>query len=258
MKNMILNALSVIFAAVILINYSIYIVSSIIGGVKTWNLAVAVFIFLLTLLPLLALFIFGDTVRKNHRCLVDILQTVYACGMGIYVITFVVFSVWVTSGVQYEAEKQYDTVIVFGGGISNGKINHDAQTRLECAGEYISAHPDCICIVSGGIPTGMDVSEAEVMKNALSAYGIDPARVFLENKAKNTWENLKYSLEMASGSILCISSDYHVKRIEMMASDHGYIVDTLASRPQYSVKKHSSLVREYMAYAKYFLGLNDT
>ena len=258
MKNKILNVLSILFAVFIMINYGIYITISLCGGAKTWNVAVAFAIFFTALTPLLALIFFAPTVRKKHKKAVDVLQTVYICGMGVYVLSFTVFSIWLTAGIPYSVDEHYDNVIVFGGGIYNGNINHDARSRLDTAGQYLKNNPDSICIVSGGVPSGMTVSEAVVMKNALVSSGADPSNIIIEGKAKNTWENLENSLSLTdSDSILCISSDYHVKRIRLMAKDQGYDVDVLASRPEYSFKKHSSYVREYMAYIKYFLGMND-
>ncbi len=258
MKNKILNILSIFFAVFIMINYGIYITVSLCIGAKMWNVAVALAIFFTALIPLLALIFFASKVRKKHKRTVDVLQTVYVCGMGVYVLSFTVFSIWLTAGIPYRVDEHYDNVIVFGGGIYNGNINHDARSRLDTAGEYLKNHPDCVCIVSGGIPSGMTVSEGEVMKNALVSSGADPSNIIIEDKAKNTWENLKNSLLLTdSDSILCISSDYHVKRIRLMAKDQGYDVDILASTPEYSFKKHSSYVREYMAYIKYFLGMND-
>ena len=63
------------------------------------------------------------------------------------------------------------------------------RDRINAAYDYLSAHPDVTCIVSGYQAAGAEISEAECMRRELVALGIDPARIWMEPKATSTVEN---------------------------------------------------------------------
>lgn len=243
----------------IVINYSVYLLSLIINGGKTWNALVAVGILLVTVVPLLLLFSFEEKAKKKFPHLIPFLKYLYVCGMGVYVISFGIFCVFLTHGVEYSTENSYDYTIVFGGGIKEGFLSSHAQSRLDAAVSYYNDNKDTVFILSGGVPENERYSEAELMSVYLIKKGVPENNILLESKAKNTWENLVYSFEMIEDgkTVHGISSNYHVKRIELMAKDQGVELDMTASRSGLRFSTVSSYVREYMAYFKYFLGLNN-
>lgn len=260
MKLKVLNALTWIFGAFAFFNYFIYFCFAVISKAKAWNIAVAVAVLCAIAIPIVLLLLLGKKVRQNHKRLVDVLQTVFVCGLGFYAISFSVFTIWLTGGVEYTASTDHDVVIVFGGGIQVDRISEQALSRLDAAAEYLKQDTDAICIVSGGKAEGNPYSEAFLMKLYLSKLkDIEEHRIIMEDKSKNTWDNIKYSYsKIESGKkVLCVSSDYHVKRIDMMLKAQGYEADILGCDVTFSLKEYSSLVREYMAYIKYFIGLND-
>jgi uncharacterized SAM-binding protein YcdF (DUF218 family) len=87
--------------------------------------------------------------------------------------------------------------------------------------DYLQAHPDTVCIVSGGQGSGEDITEAECMYRYLSKKGIQPERIIQEDKATSTQENLIYSLELIgpekARSVGILSSEYHLCRARQMA-----------------------------------------
>ena len=214
-KERIINIITVIFAVFILLNYSVYLFCTVSNGGKTWNALVAVGIIMITLIPLVLLLLFEKEIPRKYKKLIKVLKTVYIIGMGVYVVSYSVFAVWVTSGVNYTTEKDYGCVIVFGGGVKDGKLSRYGENRLNAIIPYLEEHESTAVIVSGG------VGEHE----------------------KNT--------------ALGISSDYHVKRIELMAKEQNVDLYMIASKSEFELNTISSYVREYMAYFKYFLGLND-
>lgn len=125
-------------------------------------------------------------------------------------------------------ETPCDYVVVLG-----AKVRHDGpsvslQNRIDGAYEYLTAHPGAVAIVSGGRGGDEPMTEAECMYNELTAMGIDPSRVWMEDKATSTWENLKFSLDLIesrTGSrptqIGLLSSEYHLFRAGLFARDQG-------------------------------------
>ena len=258
-KERILNIIMIFFAVFTLVNYSVYLFCTIANGGKTWNALVAVGIILITAIPLILLFLFEKRLPERYKKLVKVLKAVYICGMGVYVVTYSTFAVWVSSGAEYQTDKDYDYMIVFGGGVKDSRLSRYGQNRLNTAVTYLEEHKNTLVIVSGGIGEGETLSEADIMAEYLMQNGISGERIILEDMAKNTWENIEFSFDMIEEgkSVLGVSSDYHVKRIELMAKDQNVNLDMIASKSEFELNTISSFVREYMAYFKYFLGLNS-
>ena len=113
--------------------------------------------------------------------------------------------------------------------VLGAKVRHDGpsvslQNRIDAAYDYLTAHPDSIAIVSGGKGQDEPMTEAECMYRSLIGRGIDPERVWMEDKATSTWENLQFSLDLIENktgtrpeSIGIISSEYHLFRAGLFA-----------------------------------------
>ena len=99
-------------------------------------------------------------------------------------------------------------------------------------------NPDCIAIVSGGQGDGEDVTEAQCMHDWLVEAGIDPARIYMEDKAESTMENLEYSFGIIrslggepDGNVTILSSSYHLFRAKSMAKRLGVDAAGILLRP---------------------------
>jgi uncharacterized SAM-binding protein YcdF (DUF218 family) len=113
--------------------------------------------------------------------------------------------------------------------VLGAKVRHDGpsvslQNRIDAAYDYLTAHPDAIAIVSGGKGEDEPMTEAECMYDGLIARGINPERIWLEDKATSTWENLQFALDLIEEktgirpeSIGIISSEYHLFRAGLFA-----------------------------------------
>ena len=82
-----------------------------------------------------------------------------------------------------------DTLILLGCKIRTRSI----ESRIRTAADWMKDHPDTICICSGGQGKDEDISEAEYMKEGLTAQGIDWKRLPMERNSTNTRENLALS-----------------------------------------------------------------
>ena len=75
------------------------------------------------------------------------------------------------------------TVIVLGCLVSpNGEPSLSLENRIQKAAEYLQAHPEAVCIVSGGQGSLEPVSEASVMARELEELGIDSGRILQEDR----------------------------------------------------------------------------
>ena len=121
-----------------------------------------------------------------------------------------------------------DYLLVLGAKVRVTGPSASLWDRIYAAEEYLKAHPDTIAIVSGGMGEDEPWSEASVMYTELVHMGIEPERVWMEDKATSTWENINFALELIeenTGSrpetLGILSSEYHLFRASLLAKECG-------------------------------------
>ena len=125
-------------------------------------------------------------------------------------------------------KEQVQYMVVLG-----AKVNADGPSvslwdRICGAYEYMEEHPEVIAIVSGGQGTDEPITEAECMYRELVGLGIDPKRIWVEDEATSTWENLHFSLDLIEEKtgvrptkLGVLSSEYHLFRASLFAKACG-------------------------------------
>lgn len=115
-------------------------------------------------------------------------------------------------------------MILLGAKVEGSEPSPILQDRIDAAYTYLSQHEDVICIVSGGKGNVERTSEAQCMYDRLVAKGIDPDRLWMEDQAINTKQNIRYSMaliEEKAGSrpdtVGILSSDTHLLRARLLA-----------------------------------------
>ena len=127
-----------------------------------------------------------------------------------------------------QADLHSDYIIVLGAGVNGTVPSLSLQQRLDAAFDYLTENPDTVCVVSGCQGSGEDISEARCMYDTLTAMGIDGSRIWMEDKAENTRQNIRYSLDVIEARTGLrpnragiVSSEYHLYRAHMFAEDQG-------------------------------------
>lgn len=133
---------------------------------------------------------------------------------------FAVLECRVLSWARTDNETPVSAVIVLGAGVNGRTPSLSLLTRLDAALAYIQDKPDIPVVVSGSQGRGEEISEARCMYDWLAARGVPAERIILEERAANTEENIRYSLELLekldiAGNIAVVSSDYHLCRAAM-------------------------------------------
>ena len=123
-----------------------------------------------------------------------------------------------------DPKEQVEYMVVLG-----AKVNADGPSvslwdRICGAYEYMEEHPDVIAVLSGGQGTDEPITEAECMYRELVSLGIDPRRLWLEEEATSTWENLHFTLDLIEektgvrpAKLGVLSSEYHLFRASLFA-----------------------------------------
>lgn len=118
-----------------------------------------------------------------------------------------------------------DVVIVLGCSCKSS-ICEALNQRIKAVARYLDKHPDSVCIASGGNTTEFYDSEAEYIAIELAKYGVPKSKIIVENKSKNTSENIQNSKRIIdekglSKSVAIATSEYHQYRASLYASRCG-------------------------------------
>lgn len=145
------------------------------------------------------------------------------------------------------------------------------RDRLDTALAYWEEHPDMKIIVTGGKGDDEHISEAQGMYDYLTAHGVDGAQIFMEDKSRNTWQNINNTFALMeregwslTGDVLLVSSGFHLARIEMLwdrvragvlrgEEYNDQYISTLAAPVSHAPSRVQMFFREPLALVKSFL-----
>lgn len=174
-------------------------------------------------------------------------------------ISFIVVECLVISHERIDAEAQSaDYLIVLGCGVDGERPSLMLQSRIDTAENFLKAHPNVVAVLSGGQGPGEDITEAEAMRRALVAAGIDESRLLLEETSTDTIRNISNSLDIIgrdSGKVAILSNDFHLYRARVIARHEGVDAATVcAATPRvdlslvYHIREYFSLVKVFFTY----------
>lgn len=151
-----------------------------------------------------------------------------------------------------------DYAVVLGAQIHGDQPSRILRERLDCALSFMEENPDCVIIVSGGYGTVERHSEARVMYDYLKSQGADVSRVYMEDAARNTRENLLLSSKIAEDlglkkeNLNIISSRYHLCRSAYIAESLDFSAGTVGAKTETAFFYLNYLLREAFSFVKAF------
>lgn len=145
-------------------------------------------------------------------------------------------------------------LIVLGTTVNGTEPSPMLKQRLDAAVDYLNAHPHTQCIVTGGKGDAQNLSEAQCMYNYLTAAGIAPARITMEDRATSTVENLQNVRAMLETSeVDILSSDFHLYRAGLIAKDAGLTASLIPAKTEpFSLLVPWFLREIFVLYAHFF------
>ena len=121
-----------------------------------------------------------------------------------------------------------DYLLVLGAKVRVTGPSASLWDRIYAAADYLKAHPNTVAIVSGGQGDDEPWPEAGVMCQELVNLGIEPERIWMEDKATSTWENINFTLDLIEArtgtrpdELGILSSEYHLFRSSLFAKKCG-------------------------------------
>ena len=119
------------------------------------------------------------------------------------------------------------TVVVLGCQVfPDGHPSLMLRGRISAAYDYLTAHPDALCVASGGQNGSEPISEAQCIRDTLVSMGIAPERILLEDQSASTEENLAFSAALLrekglSTDVAIASDNFHQLRAAIWAERSG-------------------------------------
>ncbi|MDE6036558.1 MAG: YdcF family protein [Ruminococcus sp.] len=201
---------------------------------------------------------FTESVKKMHNNPGGkIFITIITFILSICVILAIVISIFMVKSADDPPPDENTTLVVLGCKVKNGRPSLMLKRRLDCAFEYLSEHENVSVIVSGGQGSDEIISEAQCMKEYLIENGINPERIFMEDKSTDTKENLKFSQEIITGAglpekITLVTDAFHQCRAEMLAKNMGIEPYNISGYTSWYIVP-TYWVREWFGIVYYFI-----
>lgn len=123
-----------------------------------------------------------------------------------------------------DPEEEVEYMVVLGAKVNPTGPSVSLWDRINAAYDYLEANPNVIAILSGGQGNDEPMAEAQSMYGELVKLGIDPSRLWMEDQATSTWENIQFSLNLIEektgtrpSKLGVLSSEYHLFRASLFA-----------------------------------------
>ena len=184
---------------------------------------------------------FLQTYRKTRRKMPKIILLISCC----YILLFYTPLVWFLANPLKisQAPERADCIVVFSGGVGeSGKAGQGYEERVQYAVDlYRSGFANHLLFSSG---YKLIFEEAQLMKIVALAQGIPEKSIITEDKATNTYENVKFVKEILDeqkwNTILFVSSPYHMLRSSLVFKKNApELKVTYTPIPKSSFYKHS-------------------
>ncbi len=141
----------------------------------------------------------GESGSRWHRVPRKLRIAAYA----VIVLAAIVFGACAVAQLSHfsdEGEPNLDCIIVLGAQVRDSGPSVAFRFRLDAAYDYLNDNPGTVCVVSGAQGFNEPVSEGEAGRAYLISRGIAAERIFAETEARNTTENIAYSLRLFKAS----------------------------------------------------------
>lgn len=151
-------------------------------------------------------------------------------------------------------------IIVLGAGVNGTEPSLTLHERINATYTYLSQNPEAVAVLSGGQGANEEISEAACMYRELTAMGIRPDQLIIEDQSTSTIENLRFSLDAAESEtgfrpnrIGIISSEYHLFRATQFAKDLGVEAVGIPAKTTWLPLRINYYLREIIAVWKYLI-----
>ena len=169
---------------------------------------------------------------------------------------FAAMEAWVVSWARTDEAADVSAVVVLGAGVNGTQPSLSLSVRLNAALDYVSDRPGIPIVVSGAQGPGEDITEAQCMANWLTGHDVAAERIWLEERATDTEENIAFSKALLAergvdltDNIAVVTSDYHLCRAARLWGTPGMVPVAAYMPARYFPLTANYYVREAFAMA---------
>lgn len=159
----------------------------------------------------------------------------------------------ILSGGSMKAQPGLKHIVVLGAKVNGTQPSGALRNRIQRAADYMKENPETVAVLTGGKGEDEGISEAQCMFEGMTARGIDPARLILEEQATDTAENLRYSRALigeTDSPVGIVTNDFHMFRALCLARKQSWntvgipVATTAISFPHYMLREFVGVVYE--------------
>lgn len=173
------------------------------------------------------------------------LATVFATGGIAFLVCWIIVLKFARLPVA-ELAPGADVILVLGARLNRNGVTRDFASRLELAARIAASRPVAIL---GGLAIEGGPTEASAGESWLVERGFDRHFIILDDKSRNTLENLVNARELigrhAFRRPLLVTSGYHLARSSMLAKSLGIAHDLCPTRDP-SIWHPNALFRSFL------------
>ncbi len=206
------------------------------------------------------LIIIGFIEKKKKRHILSYIQkSIRIFIEGILIIATITF-ISIQTCILYQGthtdDNHGEAALILGAQLNGSSISRLLRYRLECGIEFANRYPDTYLIVSGGKGNNEHISEAKAMKQYLIDHDIEEYRILIEDRSKNTRENLLYSKKIMKqnhiASVSIITNDFHMFRANYLAHSQGINSYRYPAKSDFDLS-FNFYIREFFGFIKDFI-----
>lgn len=198
--------------------------------------------------------------RKRHIAAAKVLNTVLTVLLCLGLCVFAITEFIIVRASHGNEDTEFTYLVVLGAKVNGTAPSLSLSDRLDAAYAYMTTHPDVIAVLTGGQGEDEGISEAQCMFNELTRRGISQDRLWLEEQATSTWENLQFSLRMIEEktgkrpeTIGVLSSEYHLYRAGLFADINGIDAALIPARTSWPTIRLNYFMREVVGVWKFII-----
>ncbi len=224
MKKILLLIVRTLFAILSVIFFALFVIpmfGNIINPGNVAGAALCVWVFCICVAPL-------HRAIKELFCKRKITKFIYYA-VNFCFIAFSIYGAVVTGAMAVcaaQAPAENATAVVLGAQVKPWGPSVMLMDRIEAAAAYLEQNPNAAAVLTGGQGSDEPMSEAQSMYETLVRMGIDKNRLYKEDEAVNTTENIKFSMEIIeredlNGNIAITTDGFHQLRARIIAAQQG-------------------------------------
>ena len=158
------------------------------------------------------------------------------------------------------ADDRAGAAVLFGAGLDGSRPSAVLYSRIGAAQDWLEDNPGAVIVVSGGQGDGENMTEAQAMYDELVSRGIEPGRIYREEAAQDTEQNVLYSRQILtdlgySGKVALITSEFHLFRVGFLARRTGWETAGVPAQTPYLYLTITYFLREYFSVMASLAGL---